>query len=297
MTLSNLAVLGIPIDCTGNPGMCDRAPTVLRRLGLIEALGGATDLNDLGVRIDDRTRDPASGVKGAAEVIDTTRRVRQAVDGILRAGQRPVLIGGCCSYVMGVAAAARDLLGRIGMVYVDGHMDLYDGRTSPGGECADMPLAFLVGRGPDILDEMLGPGGQVAAADVSLIAYRDAYMAAPQGSILPEDLGPGLHARDVDAVRRLGFAATAAEVLERQAAGAGHYWLHLDWDVLDERALPSSDYLMPNGLEWDELVALVRPLVHSPRMIGLSTACYNPDNDPDMADGRRIVAALEQIFG
>lgn len=296
MALSNLALLGVPIDCTGQAGMCDRAPTVLRRLGLAEAIGPAVDLNDLSVRIDDPTRDPASGVKGAAQVVDTNRHVRNAVDRILRAGQRPVLIGGCCSYVMGAAAAARSLFGRIGMVYVDGHMDLYDGHTSPGGECADMPLAFLVGRGPDILGDVIGKDGPIAVADLSLVGYRDAYLSAPQGSILPADLGPGLQDLDVDMVRRGGYAETAAAVLARQSEGAGHYWLHLDWDVLDESAMPSSDYLMPNGLHWDDLVALVRPLVQSPRMIGLSTACYNPDNDPGHADGRRIVDAMQRIF-
>lgn len=297
MPQSDIALLGVPIDCTGNPGMCDRAPTVLRRLGLVEAIGPAVDLNDLAVRIDDPTRDPQSGVKGAAQVVDISGRVRHAVEGILRAGQRPVLIGGCCSYVMGAAAAARAVLGRIGMVYIDGHMDLYDGRTSPGGECADMPLAFLVGRGPDILREVIGDHGPVAVEDVSLIGYRDAYMAAPAGSLLPSDLGPSLHALDVEGVRQRGMAATAAEVLSRQSAGAGRFWLHLDWDVLDERALPSADYLMPHGLDWSDLVSLVRPLVRSPGMIGLSTACYNPDNDPGFQDGRRIVDTLAQLFG
>jgi arginase len=34
------------------------------------------------------------------------------------------------------------------LVYLDGHVDLYDGRTSPTGEAADMPLAVLLGAGP-----------------------------------------------------------------------------------------------------------------------------------------------------
>jgi hypothetical protein len=31
-------------------------------------------------------------------------------------------------------------------------------------------------------------------------------------------------------------------------------------------------------------------------LIGMSTACYNPDNDPGREDGKQIVETLRQIF-
>ena len=34
------------------------------------------------------------------------------------------------------------------------------------------------------------------------------------------------------------------------------FWLHLDVDVLDRAVFPATDYLMPGGLDWDELTAL-----------------------------------------
>ena len=48
----------------------------------------------------------------------------------------------------------------------------------------------------------------------------------------------------------------------------GRFWIHLDVDVLDERAMPATDYLMPGGLEWDELAALLAPLAASPASPG-----------------------------
>jgi arginase len=50
--------------------------------------------------------------------------------------------------------------------------------------------------------------------------------------------------------------------------------------VLDERAMPATDYLMPDGLLWDELAALLRPLGASPGLAGLSLGCLNPEKDP-----------------
>ncbi|HXV25689.1 MAG TPA: arginase family protein [Alphaproteobacteria bacterium] len=296
MPLSNIALIGVPIDCTGKPGGCEHAPTVFRNLGVARAIDAARDLNDLPVRIDSPVRDAASGVKGADSVVAANEATKQAVEEILRSGSKPVMLGGCCSYVMGAVAAARRVYGRIGLAYVDGHMDLYDGKTSPSGECADMPLAFVIGEGPSLLDKVMETRAPVAVGDVSLIGYRDRYLAEPQGSLLPEQLGASFHHVDASAVRARGFKETAISVLKHQQDGAGKYWLHLDWDVLDEKALPSADYLMPNGFGWDELIELVRPLVQSPNLIGMSTACYNPDNDPGLADGRRAVDAMARLF-
>jgi arginase len=51
--------------------------------------------------------------------------------------------------------------------------------------------------------------------------------------------------------------------------------------VLDERAMPATDYLMPGGLQWDELAALLEPLGRSPGLAGFSLGCLNPEKDPD----------------
>ena len=78
----------------------------------------------------------------------------------------------------------------------------------------------------------------------------------------------------------------------RRASAAGPFWLHLDVDVLDEAVFPATDYLQPGGLDWDELAALLAPLAASEALVGASLACYNPDKDPGLACGRRLVAAL-----
>jgi arginase len=67
--------------------------------------------------------------------------------------------------------------------------------------------------------------------------------------------------------------------------------------VLDEHVFPATDYLMPDGLDWVELVDLLRPIAHDDRLVGWSIACYNPEKDPHGAGGRAIVAALWRLFG
>jgi arginase len=63
-------------------------------------------------------------------------------------------------------------------------------------------------------------------------------------------------------------------------------------DVLDQDVFPATDYLMPDGMTWDELGGVLGPLLRSPSLIGLSLACYNPEKDPELECGRRLVEAI-----
>src|SRR5262245_14296528 len=170
-------VLGVPVDSIaapagGPPFGTELAPGALRDLGLVPRLGAA-DAGDLDVRITGPGRDPESGIVGWPSVGATVDAVRDAVTGLLRDGQRPLLLGGCCTILTGAAAAARDVHGRIGLAYADGHVDVYDNRTSPTGEAADMPVAGLLGLGwPDLISRM-GASPVIGADDMVLLGARD----------------------------------------------------------------------------------------------------------------------------
>ena len=56
--------------------------------------------------------------------------------------------------------------------------------------------------------------------------------------------------------------------------------------------MPATDYLMPGGLEWDELAALLGPLAASPALAGLSLGCLNPEKDPDGPASRAPASLL-----
>jgi arginase len=108
----------------------------------------------------------------------------------------------------------------------------------------------------------------------------------------PEDLPHPPLLYGAEELRAQGVAAAAGELAER--LGAGPFWLHLDVDVLDQNVFPATDYLQPDGLDWDELAALLGPLAAVEGLVGASLACYNPEKDPGLEHGRRLVAALRR---
>lgn len=282
--------IGVPFDSVGRGGGTEAAPAVLRKLGLPQALG-ARDEGDLAVRIRGEERDPATGLVASDDVLASTAAIRAAVATTLAAGERPFLVGGCCAELPGALAGARDALGALpGLAHVDGHLDLYDGETSTTGEAADMPISVALGLGPAAWVEAAG-GPAAAPERIALVGFRDRAASLADGMRQPEDLPrpPLLHG--AEGLRERGVAAAAVELAARLAA-AGPFWLHLDVDVLDEAVFPATDYPQPGGLDWDELAALLAPLTASDSLIGASLACYNPDKDPDLSCGRRLVATL-----
>ena len=191
-------VLGVPVDSAGAPAGgpafgTELSPAVLRDLGLAGRLAGV-DAGDLDVRITGPDRDTVSGIVGWPSVGSVVAATRTAVTGLLADGRRPLLLGGCCTILMGAAPAARDALGRVGLAYVDGHVDVYDNRTSPTGEAADMPVAALLGRGwPGLLAAM----GPMPVIDASHSSIPSAVRGSPAGLPMPKCRMPGFPAATI----------------------------------------------------------------------------------------------------
>lgn len=283
-----LAFIGVPIDSVNRDGGAyEHSPGALRELGLPAALGGE-DGGDLEVRVRGEQRDPETGILAGPDVLAATATIRGAVAELAAEGVHPFLAGGCCGILPGGLAGARDAIGAIGLVHFDGHLDLYDGETSPTGEAADMPVSVALGLGPAAWVEAAG-GASVEPQRAALVGFRDRAESVQYGMRQPETIDPPPLLHSAEDLRAQGPAAVAGELPELLGAP---FWLHFDVDVLDERVFPATDYLMPGGLDWQDATEILTPLLASPRLIGASLACYNPEKDPDRACGRAIVEAL-----
>jgi arginase len=73
-------------------------------------------------------------------------------------------------------------------------------------------------------------------------------------------------------------------------------WIHLDVDVLDDTVMPAVDSRQPDGLSYDELGWLLRPVLETGRVVGMDVTIYDPDRDPDGIAGRALVDGLVRLF-
>jgi len=285
------ALAGVAIDSAGVVGGTELTPAALRKHSRLQRMV-TVDHGDLAAPVHDKRRNPRSGLVGHREVVAATANIRSACIRWLEPERRTVVLGGCCTLMIGLGAATRDKIGAFGIAYIDGHLDLYDGQSSPSGEGADVPLATMLGHGdPEVLDAAGGPA--LAPDGVYLLGARDMLQAKGHGSLMPEDFN--LRHLDTAAIRANGAAKAGAAARAHFESLGLPFWLFLDVDALDPATFPATDALIGDGLDWDELDVLAGPLARSPNLLGVVSTCYNPEKDPDGVCGRRLGRFLEGV--
>jgi arginase len=288
------AMAAVPIDSSGRDRGEAKAPAMLRAAGLAK-LPGIEDRGDLAARIADPVRDPSTGVIGLADLVDSTEVIAAWVAETAAGPDRPLVIGGDCSLLPGVFAGLRRAGIDAGLWMVDGHPDAYDGTSSPSGEAADMELTFLLGGAPRALAEVWG--GDESLLDPRRVAVLGHRPADSDPEVARELGGVPLQVLLVDApaILQRGGGTVAAEAAALLGGGAA--WLHLDLDALDAAVFPAVSYPQPNGLDWESLAELARPLAAAPGLVGISVADLEPERDPDGSHTRRVVAFLGELLG
>ncbi|MEX2252647.1 MAG: arginase family protein [Thermoleophilaceae bacterium] len=281
-------VVGAPLNSSGTGGGEEAGPDAYRAAGLAERVR-ASGQRDVDARITTSERDAETGVIGFRDLVAACSAVRDVVADELRAGNRPLVVGGDCSFLPGALAAARSIGARPGLAFVDGHLDFYSPHASPTGEAADMDLAIVLGTGPDELTHLAGEPPLVDPGAVVVLGHRD-----PDEPAIDPTSAPGLAAIDAATLLNSDLEHTAQRTLDELLGQTDSFWLHLDLDVLDERVLPAVSYSMPGGLDWAQLDQLLGPLLRSERLLGLSVADLRPDLDPDGRYAERVVALLER---
>jgi arginase len=214
---------------------------------------------------------------------------------VLHKKRFPLVLGGDCSILIGNLLALRRL-GTYGLFFIDGHADFYQPQVSLSGEVADMDLAIVSGRGPNVLTNIDDLKPLVRDQDIVVFGYRDAEEAASYGSQDVRDTN--MHIFDLPSIRKLGTIATAAsqavDILANNELLDG-FWIHLDADVLDDSTMPAVDYrLGGGGLSFSELSELLKILVASDRVVGMDITIFNPRLDLDGSITRRFVSSLIQ---
>ncbi len=209
--------------------------------------------------------------------------------------QFPLVLGGDCSILIGNLLALRRL-GTYGLFFIDGHADFYQPEASPTGEVADMDLAIVSGRGPNILTNIDGLKPLVRDQDIVVFGYRDAEQAASYGS--QDVCDTNMHIFDLPYVRKFDTIAAAAsqavDILANNELLDG-FWIHIDADVLDDSIMPAVDYrLGGGGLSFSELSELLKILIASDRAVGIDVTIFNPLLDFDGSITHRFVSSLIQ---
>lgn len=204
------------------------------------------------------------------------------------------VLGGDCSILVGIMSALKGK-GTYGMIYLDAHADFYEPEKSVTGEVADMGLAIITGRGPKVLTNINNLQPYVKDENVVHIGQRDWEETKKYGS---QDIrATTIKCISLAHIKKNGMYVTLTEVLQhvRQMKADG-LWIHFDTDVLSDKINPAVDYRLPGGLLFDQVEFLIKNLLLTERMAGISVTIFNPELDNGGHISKSIAESIARAF-
>src|SRR5260370_17121324 len=154
-----IRMIGVPMDLGQSRGGVDMGPSALRGAGLqtaIKKLGHTVeDIGNLEVKQPEEMPVGEKRAKYLQEIAETCQDISKTVEKSLTEGFLPLVLGGDHSIAAGVAAGVaghfRKDKKEIGYIWLDAHGDMNTPESSPSGNVHGMPLAPIMGYGPDEL--------------------------------------------------------------------------------------------------------------------------------------------------
>jgi arginase len=205
-----------------------------------------------------------------------------------------LVLGGDCSILIGITSALK-ALGTCGLFFIDAHADFYEPEQSTTGEVADMDLAFVTGRGPDILTNLNDARPYVKDEHVVHIGQRDMEETRKFNS--QEIRSTAIKCFDLPTIREVGVFEILKRIDEHVTTmSADSFWIHFDTDVLADDINPAVEYRLPGGLSWDESEMFLKTLINNYPIVGISVSVFNPKFDPTGKIAEALTSLLTKVL-
>jgi arginase len=288
--VSNVLIVGVPLDLGGNRRGVDMGPSALRITGLAErirALGhDVTDSGDVGAPLPELCEIGDASRKYAGPIAVVCEELCERVYAGLVQGRLPVSIGGDHSLAMGsvagVARYFRERERRLGLLWFDAHGDMNTPASTDSGNVHGMPLAHLLGLGDERLASIGGFRGKVQGENVALIGVRD--LDEREKKLVAESSVNVFTMKDID---RRGVSSVIEQAIETASRDTVGIHVSFDIDVVDPSLATGVGTPKRGGLTYREAHLCLEMVADSKRLVSIDLVEVNP-----ILDTRNATAEL-----
>ncbi len=296
-----IRVLGVPLDMGASRRGVDMGPSAMRVAGLearLEALGHrVTDGGNIRVEIPETQASGSDKARYLKPIAEICTRIAESVLKTLEEGMTPLLLGGdhslAAGSVSGIAEFYRRQNQKIGVLWIDAHSDINTPETSPSGNVHGMPLAALLGLGPEELSNLFGYAPKIAAENTVLIGLRD-IDAAERANIKRAGVAEVYTMRDID---ERGMRAVMEEALLAAGRGTVGYHVSLDMDWIDPEDAPGVGTPVRGGATYREAHLAMEILADHGRLLSFEIVEVNPVIDEHNRTAALAVELACSAFG
>ncbi|QNN45504.1 arginase [Thermomonas brevis] len=297
-TYPPVSVFGVPTDIGASRRGASMGPEALRVAGLVEAIAArGVDARDIGDVQGPRNpiAPPVQGYRHLDEVVAWNRAVFDASAGELRAGRMPIMLGGDHCLAIGsiaaVAAHCRASGKKLRVLWLDAHADFNTSDITPSGNIHGMPVACLVGLGPEVLTTLGGATPAITPEQVRQIGIRSVD---PEEKRLVKEHGLDIY--DMRYIDEVGMRRTMETALDGVDADT-HLHVSFDVDMLDPSIAPGTGTRVPGGVNYREAQLIMEMVADTGRLGSLDLVEVNPALDRRNATAKLAVDLVESLFG
>ncbi len=296
-----IRVIGVPLDLGASRGGVDMGPSAVRVAGLearLEALGHrVTDAGNIRVEIAETQTRGDKSAHYLKEIAKTCSRTAEAVMAALESGMTPLLLGGdhslAAGSVSGVAEFYRRQKQKVGLLWIDAHSDINTPESSLSGNVHGMPLAALMGLGPEPLANILGHAPKIAPENAVLIGVRDIDQAERE-NLRRAGMTEIYTMRDID---ERGMRAVMEEALRAAGRGTAGYHVSLDMDWIDPEEAPGVGTPVRGGATYREAHLAMEIVADHGRLLSFEIVEVNPVIDEHNRTADLAVELACSVFG
>ena len=295
---TQVSLIGAPTDIGASRVGCRLGPGALRVAGIgpsLEAYGAIVrDIGDL-EGPENPQSPPVDGYRHLPEVITWNRAVHDAVAQELSDGQMPILLGGDHCLAIGsisaVAAHCRAAGKKLRIVWVDAHADFNTAELTPSGNIHGMPVACLMGHGPEGLVGLSDRTPAIDTDDIRQVGLRS--VDSGEKHFLARE---GVQVYDMRYIDEVGMRKVMSRAL-RGVDDDTHVHLSLDLDFIDPQVAPGVGTPVIGGPTYREAQLVMEMIADTGRLGSVDLVELNPALDVRNATAELAVDLVDSLFG
>jgi arginase len=298
--MTSVSIIGVPSDLGANMRGANIGPSAVRIAGLHEKLRvmgcQIEERGDIPVPLREMVAQAVVDEKFRPAILEICSRISDEVYRALKAGSKPIVLGGDHSIGMGTIAGisrfTREQGGAMGLVWIDAHADMNTPESTYTGNIHGMPLSVILGHGYPDLVNINGFAPKVQAKNVALIGIRT--LDSEEKELCRSSGIRYFTMREIDERGMHAVMQEAIEVVTKDTLG---FHVSFDLDGIDPLYAPGVSTPVTGGISYREAHLILEMMADTKKLLSMEFVELNPMCDVDHKTARLVIELIQSALG